>query len=227
MKRTFVTYGDEGYRESLARIGREAEATGAFDEVRLYTPADLPEPFASYTRTYRRGGGYWLWKPFVIASELDRAAEGDIVAYADAGCTLFPHRDWERYFRAVAGREELFFLAPGKSRRWCKREVFDFFAPAGDAWKHASQVQATFIIARKSGGNEVLRRWLARRGFALTGETLCQAAGRWYAVMNARYAAAEHEPDGLECLCGKTEGQPGFAAYCAQQNVKLKKLIHL
>lgn len=71
--------------------------------------------------------------------------------------------------------------------------------------------------------HSVLRRWLARRGFALVGETLCQAAGRWYVVMNARYAGTEHEPEGLECLCGKTEGQPGFGAYCAQQNIKLKK----
>ena len=71
--------------------------------------------------------------------------------------------------------------------------------------------------------HSVLRRWLARRGFAMVGETLCQAAGRWYAVMNARYAGTEHEPEGLECLCGKTEGQPGFGAYCAQQNIKLKK----
>ena len=75
MKKTFVTYGDDNYRESLERIGREARATGVFDSVRLYTPADLPEPFASYTRDYPRGGGYWLWKPFVIVSELDRAAE--------------------------------------------------------------------------------------------------------------------------------------------------------
>ena len=71
--------------------------------------------------------------------------------------------------------------------------------------------------------HSILRCWLARRGFALVGETLCQAAGRWYAVMNARYAGTEHEPEGLECLCGKTEGQPGFGAYCAQQNIKLKK----
>ena len=56
MKKTFVTYGDDNYRESLERIGREARATGVFDSVRLYTPADLPEPFASYTRDYPRGG---------------------------------------------------------------------------------------------------------------------------------------------------------------------------
>lgn len=103
MKKTFVTYGDDNYRESLERIGREARATGVFDSVRLYTPADLPEPFASYTRDYPRGGGYWLWKPFVIVSELDRAAEGDIVVYADAGCTLMPHADWQRYFDASTG----------------------------------------------------------------------------------------------------------------------------
>ena len=71
--------------------------------------------------------------------------------------------------------------------------------------------------------HSILRRWLARRGFALQGETLCQAAGRWYAVMNARYGAEPVEPDGLYCLCGRLAGQPGFGAYCAQQNAKLKK----
>ena len=70
--------------------------------------------------------------------------------------------------------------------------------------------------------HSVLRRWLARRGFALAGETLCQAAGRWYAVMNARYTGACREPDGLECLCGLTNGQPGCGDYYAQQNAKLK-----
>lgn len=76
MKKTFITYGDDNYADSLKRIKAEAEATGLFDEVRLYTPADLPEPFLTYTRTYRRGGGYWLWKPFVIKDALDKAAEG-------------------------------------------------------------------------------------------------------------------------------------------------------
>ncbi len=44
--------------------------------------------------------------------------------------------------------------------------------------------------------HSILRRWLARRGFALRGETLCQAAGRWYAVMNAQYTGDAREPDG-------------------------------
>lgn len=87
-------------------------------------------------------------------------------------------------------------------------------------WVRNTRYNLVLVPATK---HSILRRWLARSGFALVGETLCQAAGRWYAVMNARFAGTGHEPDGLECLCGKTEGQPGFAAYCAQQNTKLKK----
>lgn len=87
-------------------------------------------------------------------------------------------------------------------------------------WVFDARYNLVLVPATK---HSILRRWLARRGFDLVEETICQAAERWYSVMNARYAAAQHEPDGLECLCGKAEGQPGFAAYCAQQNGKLKK----
>lgn len=90
----------------------------------------------------------------------------------------------------------------------------------GAPWVFDARYNLVLAPATK---HSILRRWLARRGFDLVEETICQAAGRWYSVMNARYAAAQHEPDGLECLCGKAEGQPGFAAYCAQQNGKLKK----
>lgn len=71
--------------------------------------------------------------------------------------------------------------------------------------------------------HSLLRRWLARRGFALQSESLCTAAGRWYAVMNARYTGVCAEPTGLWCLSGKTEGQPGAGIYRAQQLGKLKK----
>ena len=79
------------------------------------------------------------------------------------------------------------------------------------------------IIIAGMGAETIMRRWLARRGFALRAETLCQAAGRWYAVMNAQYTGAAREPDGLFCLTGLTNGQPGCSEYYAVQNEKLKK----
>ena len=41
--------------------------------------------------------------------------------------------------------------------------------------------------------------------------------------MNAQYTGAPSEPDGLYCLTGLTQGQPGCADYYASQNAKLKK----
>lgn len=87
-------------------------------------------------------------------------------------------------------------------------------------WVFDARYNLVLVPATK---HSILRRWLARCGFALRAETLCQAAGRWYAVMNAQYTGATREPDGLFCLTGLTNGQPGCSEYYAVQNEKLKK----
>ena len=79
------------------------------------------------------------------------------------------------------------------------------------------------IIMIPATRHSELRRWLWTHGFAFVADRPVQAAGRWYAVMNARYTGACREPDGLECLCGLTNGQPGCSEYYAVQNEKLKK----
>ena len=38
--------------------------------------------------TQKTGGGYWLWKPWVIAETLRKIPEGDILIYADTGFVL-------------------------------------------------------------------------------------------------------------------------------------------
>lgn len=91
---------------------------------------------------------------------------------------------------------------------------------AAAPWVRDPRYNLVLVPATK---HSLLRRWLARNGFALCAETLCEAAGRLYAVMNARYAGRAREPDGLYCLCGKTQGQPLAARYRAQQTGKLVK----
>lgn len=60
----FISYGDERFSESLARMKRQARQLGLFDKVIAYTPDDLPMCIkGSPLFTYTRGGGYWLWKP--------------------------------------------------------------------------------------------------------------------------------------------------------------------
>ena len=91
---------------------------------------------------------------------------------------------------------------------------------AAAPWVFDARYNLVLVPATK---HSVLRRWLAQNGFATLGETLCEAAGRWYTVLNVHYNGEKREPTGLECLFGKIPGQPGDRAYFAQQNAKLKK----
>ena len=87
-------------------------------------------------------------------------------------------------------------------------------------WVRSPEYNLILVPATK---HSLLRLGLARRGFALAGETLCQAAGRWYTVINARFDGQARTPDAWFCLTGLTEEQPGFERYLAQQRPKVEK----
>ena len=36
----------------------------------------------------KRGGGYWVWKPYIIYKKLKEMEDNDILVYIDSGCTL-------------------------------------------------------------------------------------------------------------------------------------------
>ena len=87
-------------------------------------------------------------------------------------------------------------------------------------WVFDARYNLILVPATK---HSILRRWLARRSFALRAETLCQAAGRWYAVMNARYTGEACET-GWAVLPDRPDGGPARGAEdYASQNAKLKK----
>ena len=159
MKKIFITYGDQRYLDSLQRIKKEAESLGFFDEIQLYNDKLLPDLFQEYTRRYKRGGGYWLWKPYILFDAWNKAEEGDIIVYADAGCTLLKHKDWERYFQTLKKKDAIFFITKGKNKRWCKKEVFTFFNPKNSLWRYANQIQATFFMIKKTKNNDVVKSW--------------------------------------------------------------------
>lgn len=50
MKKVFITYGDQKYKDSLQRIKKEAEALEIFDEIHLYNDKLLPDLFQEYVR---------------------------------------------------------------------------------------------------------------------------------------------------------------------------------
>ena len=93
-RRVFITYGagKKGYERARKRLMKQAIQTGIFTESVGYYPdmikddRDFNEMYRKLVKKYKRGNGYWIWKPYVIMKELNKTRNGDLIVYADAGC---------------------------------------------------------------------------------------------------------------------------------------------
>lgn len=114
-----ISYADNNMAYSLQRIGKQAKRLGLFDEIILYTPANLPDYILqSPLMQYHRGGGYWAWKPAIIWETLQKYEDGTKVIYVDAGCSLFPSDDWTEYFNHLREFDTVCFEYKDNMKDW-------------------------------------------------------------------------------------------------------------
>jgi len=80
--------------QAAARVERQAENMGLFDDFKPYDEtmldSDFRSRFESKLRDDIRGFGYWCWKPQVALQALAQMQDGDVLIYVDAGCHLNP-----------------------------------------------------------------------------------------------------------------------------------------
>ena len=152
---TFLTFGSKRFTNSLERIKSEAKAL-PFSSVLCVSEDDLkamPEFWDKHGRfveTNPRGYGYWIWKSYLTWKTLREMSDGDILVYADAGCTL--HRDPHAFISLFYG----LMVSNGVSactleymeHAYCKNDL----AVALDAIDHlkTEQLHATFFALKRS-----------------------------------------------------------------------------
>jgi len=162
-------------RYSLKRIGKQAKRSGLFDEVVLYTPDMLPSYIKeSPLMAYKRGGGYWAWKPAIIWETLQKQDEGDIVVYADSGCSLQKSKLWEEYWKRLTTNYhtivfqfkdempvwKLWGQTSTKIRYWTKRSTFRYFERLlGSDYGDFNKIMGGFILC-KGKNNAFIKHWL-------------------------------------------------------------------
>jgi hypothetical protein len=89
-KTVFLTFAD-GIVFNSDRIVKQAESTSFFDTILAYSSATLGQDFQTKYASHlkqKRGYGYWCWKPYIIFQTLRTMHTGDLLVYADSGCTL-------------------------------------------------------------------------------------------------------------------------------------------
>jgi hypothetical protein len=162
----FLTFGSYNYTKQVERIKNEALASGFFQGITAAYPADLHPGFRNANKTFLhgRGYGYWIWKPQIILQTLDRLAEGEVLVYADSGCTINRHgaKRFAEYMQMVRDHPSgivTFQLPEHLEVQYTKREVFERLG-----YEHAQtpQVCATYIIVRRCIASiALLQTWSA------------------------------------------------------------------
>ena len=155
MKKYLISYGDDRYRNRRMYFKESAKRSGFFDDVLMFSPSDFDDEF--YNQIYRpvqhlRGGGFWLWKPYLIKIVLDRIEEGDILIYCDSGCTINPNAlsRFNEYIDLLKQPDinSIAFQLEFKEYQYTKHEVFNYFNSAEDI-VNAKQLMATVILLKK------------------------------------------------------------------------------
>lgn len=133
-----ITYGDIKWLRAKRRLVREAKTTGWFDTITAYGPEDLDDEFKTKFANIlnqSRGGGYWIWKTFIIKKRLAEIDDGDILIYLDSGCSINPEGNgrFDEYMDMLNNTDSISFQITLPEKHWTTREIFNHFNISTDS----------------------------------------------------------------------------------------------
>ena len=147
----FVSYGDASFSEYRKQIVEEVESTKLFDKIITYSHEDLGEDIlSSVAYKFRKGGGYWAWKPYIIDKTLEKMSENDILVYCDVGCTINKSKKWNKFFKDIESNDIVGSLIQGTNIEWCRNNVLKYFELNGKYWPLFNQVTASHLFVKKN-----------------------------------------------------------------------------
>jgi len=84
MKLKIISFGsDDEYINLAQKTVQSIDNLYSKSETKVFKPKDLPNEINNYAKSYKKGYGYWVWKPYIIKKALSTANENDILLYVD------------------------------------------------------------------------------------------------------------------------------------------------
>ena len=170
----FLTYANDTYKLALKRIEKEAHYFGKFDHIHIKTQHNLDQEFIHKHKTIMDvpfGGGYYIWKPYIIHQQLETLNDNDILVYCDAGSCVNKNgiKRFSEYIELLNQNPTLgcicFQLNKnefGVETRWTKKEIFQHFGVLNDnTVTNTPQICATICILKKNPFSiNLINKWV-------------------------------------------------------------------
>lgn len=164
-KVVFVSFADSRYAAAIERLDKET-VNFHFDERYFFSEKKLPNNFFDgfNPKIYRRGYGYWIWKPYVVKKVFDTIKEDDILVYSDCGNRWVDKKmnRFSEYLSMLNGKMNILtFQQPFLEKDWTKGDVFQHICK-NDWKKYAVSLQlwsGCFFLKKCEETKQLINKW--------------------------------------------------------------------
>lgn len=160
----YITYGGADYEETTEKIDTACHAQNidftCYDDLWL-RKQDFFYTFGNqwlWKTEWKRGDGWFAWKPYIIMDALSKADHGDVILYTDADTYPVGRID---SFREISD-QRLFQAGDYQNRQWCKRDCSIVMGQDDDKYLDAPAGNAAVCAFRKGSWStqQFLAEWL-------------------------------------------------------------------
>uniref|UniRef100_A0A6C0D6K1 Nucleotide-diphospho-sugar transferase domain-containing protein n=1 Tax=viral metagenome TaxID=1070528 RepID=A0A6C0D6K1_9ZZZZ len=160
----YATRGDS-YEEGQKKLVESAKTIGGIDEVIALGPDDLSDDFKNTYKQFfdhKRGGGYWIWKPYIILNQLHKINDNDILIYIDSDKSFLTSID--TYLNNFNANKSImvFQLSDGfLEKYWTKMDIFKRLQCENNKdITDTPQIESGYAIFRKNQDSfNLLNKW--------------------------------------------------------------------
>jgi len=138
-KKYFLLYDDETgrYDSNLKPLIESIKEYSEYDII-IFKESEIDTEFLKKNKSIfalSRGGGYWLWKPYIIRETLKRIEPGSILFYIDSSYRFLA--TFDELTQYVDKNDVMIWKnKPNEPvypmKEWCKKDVLDMYKTPGD-----------------------------------------------------------------------------------------------
>lgn len=159
-----INYSDENFREAQKLNTMTAYSKGKVDKVIEYSPEDIEAEFYNKHKkifSSSRGGGYWLWKPYIILKTMKDMNEGDYLLYCDSGTAYINNVQYLVDDLEKSQQDIMIFELPLIEKQWTKDKTFKLMECDIEEFRNSNQILATYILIKvNDNSKEIMSEFL-------------------------------------------------------------------
>lgn len=165
----FLVYNDNTHTKYLRELIRSVEKYGSEFRVIIFNKRDIDREFVEKNKNIlncKRGGGYWLWKPYIINEVLKKVNHDDIVFYLDSKYYFFDNLS-NLYSDYMTNNDILVWKnkpngSPNFMKHWCKMDVITKYNMVDKVFReNVDDCWAGAIIVKKTDNTVMyIQEWL-------------------------------------------------------------------